>query len=258
MIVRVAGRRAASGVAAGLLAAGLLVVFPSASGSSAPALPALVFVLAGQSNMLGRGFPLSAGDPSDPNLFVWRPQQDQGWTAATDPLGDPGKPDNGIGPGMTFGRAIAAAKGETVGLIQCAAGGVALSAWAFGSKLYNDCLDQVRSSHAQPVALLFLQGESEARGHGAALNWDRRFLKLARHVQTDFGPGLLLGQIGTLNGPKYKYQAIVRAGQADAAATLGIPLVVTSDLPTQPDGLHFTVDAYKTIGLRFAAAWLGS
>jgi hypothetical protein len=251
-------RRAASGVVVGLLAAALLVVFPAASGSSAPAPPALVFVLAGQSNMLGRGLPLSAGDPSDPDLLVWRPQHNQGWTVATDPLGDPRKPNNGIGPGMTFGGAIAAAELETAGLIQCADGGSTLSDWAFGKKLYRKCLDQVRASHAQPVALLFLQGESEARGHGAALNWERRFLKLAPHFKKDFGPGLLLGQIGTLTDPRYRYHAIVRAGQADAAATLGIPLVVTSDLPMQPNGVHYTVDAYKTIGLRFAAAWLGA
>jgi hypothetical protein len=258
MIPRVGRRRAAGGVVVALLAALLLAVFPAGSGSSAPAPPALVFVLAGQSNMLGRGFPLSAGDPSDPDLFVWRPQHNQGWTVATDPLADPGRRDNGIGPGMTFGRAIAAAEPGTVGLIQCADGGSRLSDWAFGQKLYRKCLEQVRTSHAQPVALLFLQGESEAVGEGAALNWERRFLKLAPHFKKDFGPGLLLAQIGTLTDPKFQFDAIVRAGQADAAATLDIPLVVTSDLPMQPSGIHYTVSSYKTIGLRFAAAWLGT
>ena len=258
VIPKVCRRRAAGGVAVALLAAALLAVFPAASGTSAPAPPALVFVLAGQSNMLGRGFPLSAGDPSDPNLFVWRPQHNQGWTVATDPLGDPGKRNSGIGPGMTFGRAIAAAKLETVGLIQCADGGSSLSDWAFGKKLYRHCLEQVRSSKAQPVALLFLQGESEARGGGGARQWERRFLKLAPHFRKNFGPGILLGQIGTLTDPRYASQDLVRAAQADTAATLGIPLVVTSDLPLESNGVHFTVSSYKTIGLRFAAAWLGT
>jgi hypothetical protein len=252
---RVSGKRTAAGIAVGLLAAALLAAFPAAGGSSAPEPPSLVFVLAGQSNMLGRGFPLSSGDPSSPNLFVYRPDGPKGWKVAVDPLGDPAAGDDGIGPGMSFGLTVATAGAQTVGLIQCATGGSSLSDWAFGRKLYRDCLAQIRAAHATPAGLLFLQGESEARGQGAAKKWEKRFLKLAPHFQKDFGPVLLLGQIGTITDARYPYQATVRAGQADAAATLGIPLIVTSDLPM--DGVHYTVPSYKEIGLRYAAAWLG-
>ena len=243
-----------AGFTAALFAAAVVAAFPAASGSTAPAPPSLVFVLAGQSNMLGRGFPLSAGDPSNPNLFVWRPDNHGGWMVAADPLGDPSRATDGIGPGMSFGLAVATTGTQTVGLIQCADGGSSISDWAFGKKLYHDCLGRVRSSHATPVGLLFLQGESEARGHGAALHWERRFLKLAPHFKKDFGPSLLLGQIGTITDPSSPWQQIVRDGQADAAATLGIPLIVTRDLPM--NGVHYTVESYKAIGLRFAAAWL--
>jgi hypothetical protein len=253
---RLSERRTAAGIVVGLVAAALLAAFPAASGSSAPPPPSLVFVLAGQSNMLGRGFPLSSGDPSSQNLFVYRPESPKGWKVAADPLGDPSKDDDGIGPGMSFGLTVATAGTQTVGLIQCATGGSSISDWAFGRKLYRDCLAQVRASHSTPAGLLFLQGESEARGSGAAKHWEQRFLKLAPHFQKDFGPALLLGQIGTITDARYPYQAVVRAGQADAAATLGIPLIVTADLPM--DGVHYTVPSYKEIGLRYAAAWLGT
>jgi Carbohydrate esterase, sialic acid-specific acetylesterase len=253
---RVADKRTVAGIAAGLVAAALLAAFPAAGGSSAPAPPSLVFVLAGQSNMLGRGFPLASGDPSSPNLLVYRPESPGGWKVAADPLGDPNDGDDGIGPGMSFGLAVAAAGTQTVGLIQCATGGSSISDWGFGKKLYRDCVAQLRAAHATPAGLLFLQGESEARGQGAAKKWEKRFLKLVPHFEKDFGPAVLLGQIGTITDARYPYQATVRAGQADAAVTLGIPLIVTSDLPMV--GVHYTVPSYKEIGLRYAAAWLGT
>ena len=66
----------------------------------------------------------------------------------------------------------------------------------------------------------------------------------------------VLGQIGQDNPAVYRYQQEVRDQQASAvAATSHATLVTTSDLPVGADGVHFTVDSYETIGVRFAAAW---
>jgi len=51
------------------------------SGSSAASMRLEVFVLAGQSNMAGRGQPLSLAAPTDPRLVIWRSSAWQ--TAAT-------------------------------------------------------------------------------------------------------------------------------------------------------------------------------
>src|SRR5689334_13079693 len=65
--------------------------------------PTEVFILAGQSNMEGRGMPISDGEIPIPNLVEWRAKQ---FVEAGDPLSDPTNPENGIGPGMSFGVSL--------------------------------------------------------------------------------------------------------------------------------------------------------
>jgi hypothetical protein len=235
-------------------ASALAAFSPSAPGTTALAPPGTVFVLAGQSNMLGRGLPLSAGEPSTPSVLVWRPQRAEGWAVAADPLGNPSDPANGIGPGMSFARAIVGTTGGTVGLIQCAKGGSSIFEWQPSKALYQSCLSQVRSAGVQVAAVLFLQGEADSVTKPDAGKWEAKFLKLAAAFKADFSPTMLLAEIGRLSGAAYPYQADVRAAQWDAARRLGAPLVLTMDL-AMADGNHFTVDGYKALGLRYAAAW---
>jgi hypothetical protein len=237
------------------IASALAAFFPTAPGTTALAPPGTVFVLAGQSNMLGRGLPLSAGEPSTPSVLVWRPQHAEGWAVAADPLGNPADPANGIGPGMSFARAIVGTTGGTVGLIQCAKGGSSIFEWQPSKALYQRCLSQVQSAGVQVAAVLFLQGEADSVTKAAAAKWEAKFLKLAAAFKADFAPTLMLAEIGRLSGTAYPYQAAVRAAQWDAARRLGAPLVLTADLPME-DGNHFTVEGYKALGVRYAAAWL--
>lgn len=236
-----------------LLAAVSLFVPPAAADSILVA-PVRVFVLAGQSNMLGRGFPLSQGDQGDPRLMSWR---EDGWQVAADPLGGPADVDNGIGPGMTFGLAILhATPGLTVGLIQCAHGGTTIGDWQPDGKWYQACMEKIHASGATAVVgVLFLQGESDALKKKLASAWASMFSTLAAAFRHDLHARVVLGQIGKPDPVKYAYQQIVRDQQAAAAKKLGIRLVKTIDLAVGPDGVHFTVASYKTIGSRFAAAY---
>ena len=219
-----------------------------------PSPPSLVFILAGQSNMLGRGKPLSAGLSSDVRLFVWRDK----WKVAADPLGYWKDKNNGIGPGMAFGLNLLSHfdPGITVGLIQCAKGGSEISAWRTGAAPFRACANQVAASRATVAGVLFLQGESEARSMSGSTGWAAGFQMVLTSFRDRYGASLpfLLGQIGTLIDRPYQQQ--VRDAQAAAAASnSGITLVITTDLPVQPDGVHFTVGAYHDVGTRFATAW---
>src|SRR5947208_11369805 len=100
---------------------------PAVSAGDSLPLPQHVFVLAGQSNMLGRAQPVSAGAHSDSRVLVWRKNA---WQVAVDPLGDPKDSQNGVGPGMSFGLgAIQTLNPQTVGLVQCAVSGTTISKW---------------------------------------------------------------------------------------------------------------------------------
>jgi hypothetical protein len=217
--------------------------------------PEEVFVLAGQSNMLGRGQPVSKGAASDPRLLAWR--KNGGWQVAVDPLGDPTDSANGVGPGMTFGLgAIQMLDPQTVGLVQCAVAGTTISKWAPPHSLYTNCIDQVRQAGGHIDGVLFLQGESDAINSSDAKKWVKRFGITLNAFRTDLGfdVPVVIGQIGRLSG--FPYQKTVRDQQARAVTMYpGLAMITTLDLGTQSDGVHFTVGSYKTIGTRFASAW---
>jgi carbohydrate esterase-like sialic acid-specific acetylesterase len=225
------------------------------SGSSLPT-PDEVFVLAGQSNMLGRGFPLSAGAPSDSHVLVWRKKA---WKVAVDPLGDPKVQANGVGPGMTFGLgALQQLQPETVGIVMCAVSGTTISKWQPSRSVYTNCINQVKTAGGHVDGILFLQGESDATNQSDASNWGKRFTNVLTGFRTDLGTDVpfVIGQIGKISASGFSYQKTVRSQQAAAAtAHPGLAMIKTKDLPTGSDGLHFTVDSYKTIGERFATAW---
>jgi hypothetical protein len=216
-----------------------------------------VFVLVGQSNMAGRGQPLSLAAPTDPRLLIWRTSA---WQLAADPrqLSTNRKGlQPGIGPGMIFGlQLVKWQPGVYVGLIMCANGGSSIRQWMPDRPLYAQCLEQIRATGIRIAGVLFLQGESEARTPDQAKTWLLNFahvLAAFRHDTHD--APFVLGQIGTLS-PQFQGQRTVRNAQAQAARLYHLLFVKTSDLPIDATtGVHFTVPAYRVIGDRFATTW---
>src|SRR5262245_51949303 len=171
----------------------------ASGGSAAP--PRLeVFVLAGQSNMAGRGGPLTLASPSNPRLLIWRTN---GWQIATDPLQLPANARDhspGIGPGMTFGLQLVKWQPDVqIGLIMCADGGSSIRAWLPDRPLYRQCLDQIHAAGTRIAGVLFLQGESEALTTEQAAAWLPDFTRvLATFSRDTHQAPFMLGQIGTL------------------------------------------------------------
>ncbi len=90
-----------------------------------------LYLLVGQSNMAGRGKVEAEDKNPVANLLML--DKLNNWVPAVDPLHFD-KPSAGVGPGRTFGIAVAAAEPTiTVGLIPCAAGGSPIDAWKPGA-----------------------------------------------------------------------------------------------------------------------------
>lgn len=213
-----------------------------------------MFLLAGQSNIVGRGLPLSDGTgPVDPSLLLYRNGM---WQVAQDPLGPDNDKERGVGPGMTFGLDVLSrlAPGTTVGLIMCARGSTSIGSWRRGGGSFNNCRSMARAAGGTVAGVVFLQGEFESKFQAKAARWGKGFEAVERDFEKTFGPvPFVLGQIGNINRP---YAQVVRDQQAAAEAEFAaVRLVPSIDLPLQPDGVHFTVDAAKTLGVRYAAAW---
>jgi Carbohydrate esterase, sialic acid-specific acetylesterase len=215
--------------------------------------PDEVFILAGQSNMSGRGRPAKKGTcNTSPQLLEW---VNGGWQVATDPLRGVDK-EKGVGPGMTFGlRVLQYRPNETVGLILCSVGGTSITQWLPSGSLYQTCVSEALATGRPLGGMLFLQGESDSHYPDEASTWKANFQQMLDAYRAQFGPQVpfLLGQIGALDGPA---AAIVRQQQAEAAAeNPRVALVVTDDLPMEPDHQHFPISSYKVIGERFGDAW---
>ena len=135
--------------------------------------PRLIFVLAGQSNMAGRGaLDEAAAVPPDPRGVVFSPVDDKEvWHPATDPL----HPDTngrkaGVGPGMAFAHELlrlAPRIAPSIGLVPCAYGGSELARWEEGGDLFAAAVARVRRCMAEGDAtaviagVLWHQGESD-------------------------------------------------------------------------------------------------
>ncbi len=250
-VVRILGCRWTRFAGGGVIAVTLFAFL--ASGSVAVQ-PIQVFILAGQSNMTGQGRPVSNGTGATPDLLMYRKGA---WVPAADPVTPLNGEPNYVGPAMTFGIDVLSHEppGTEVGLIMCAEAATTIRQWQ-PTKLYRFCKDAAQASGGTVAGFVFLQGESDAaRGGGAT--WATLFGNLERQVETDFGPiPFVLGQIGTIDSKKFRFQQSVR--DAQATASIGRPeiaVVPSSDLPIQRDGVHFTVDSAKTLGTRFGEAW---
>lgn len=141
-----------------------------------------VFILAGQSNMAGRGgvFNSTARIPiwdgviphacrSNPSIL--RLDANLNWVGAQEPLHADIDRDktNGIGPGMAFANEVLKKESSfgVIGLVPCAIGGTNISQWEKGGSLYHQMLKRARASVSNNNnggtirALLWYQGESD-------------------------------------------------------------------------------------------------
>ncbi|MGE5272287.1 MAG: sialate O-acetylesterase [Verrucomicrobiota bacterium] len=230
------------------------LVDPSSIVSQSP--PDQVFILAGQSNMLGRGLPLSQGTPATSHLWNWRAGF---WRLASDPLGTPTDPENGIGPGMTFGTSLLSAEpGTRIGLVMCAVGSTGISDWQPNEGPFQSCVRHAVSTGGVVAGLLFLQGERDATQRGLAQKWATRFNSMLAGFRAIFGDiPAVVAKIADITAPGHKFTELVQE-QQDLAATqnTNVRFFPTADEPLDADGLHYTVQGYKDVGTRFAANWL--
>lgn len=131
-----------------------------------------LFVLAGQSNMSGRG--AATNLPHTDRIFLFA--NDYHWKQAHEPLDDPeGQIDEvsldknaGSGPGLPFASRLAAAYPQKViGLITCARGATTMFEWERrlgDDSLYGSCLKRIGAARAlgKIEGILFFQGEWDA------------------------------------------------------------------------------------------------
>ncbi len=243
--------------------------------------PALVYLLGGQSNMVGIGqvnaLPPSQRVEQDDVWIYW-----SGWPAwrGLQPSSDYSDGYGSyMGPEVAFGRAIAdALPDRDVFLIKHGVGGTDLAEfWYPGvddadpsmGEGYEVWLQTVRDGLAalndegveyEIAGMIWMQGESDATYEPWADAYADNLAGFIQRVREDVEVEGLRFSLGLIDGRDLAaYRETVRAAQqAVAAADERVFAFETEDLGTYPtDGWHYQGTGLRVMGQRFAATLLG-
>ena len=250
-----------------LLALGLTAVFP-ARAEGPP--PALIFVLAGQSNMVGKGR-IAELDPR----FQRQPGNVEFY------LGGALKAMSAqetAGPEFSLAHELSNAMPDRqILLIKYALDGSSLLDWApewtaeraaltqmpqFGP-LYRTLLWNIGSAVGnRPIelgAIFWMQGERDARFPEVAREYEANLRALVGTLRRDLENPDLPFIFGQVNPPPGAYLGVKMVRDAQSRLPHSLPntkLVPTDDLTKLPDQLHYDTRGQELLGQRFARSYI--
>jgi len=225
--------------------------------------------------MAGRG-KVEAPD-TVPNRHVLRLNAAGQWEVAQDPIHFD-KPVAGVGPGLTFGRELAAQDTSLViGLIPCAVGGSAISYWQPGTfypptktNPYDDAIRRTKTAMQSGTlaGIIWHQGESDSNPAGSQAygqNLTALIARLRHDLQAPTVP-FVAGQLPEFQimkpdsaGRPHTNEAAQRINATVAALQKTVPryAYVTAEGTTHiGDYTHFNAASARLMGRRYAAAML--
>lgn len=224
-------------------------------------------VLAGQSNMAGRG----KIEPEDrvPHPRVWMLNQAGEWVPAVEPVHFD-KSAAGVGLGRTFGIRLAESDPSiAVGLIPTACGGSSIRHWEPGkfwhqtnSYPYDDCLRRVKKGleSGKLAAILWHQGESDCHAAMAPL-YEEKLRQLFQRFRQEWNAEnvpILVGELERRPGDVWREkitEAQKRVVREMAANQHPAAFVSSEGLTMNPDKIHFDRASLLLFGERFWSAW---
>jgi sialate O-acetylesterase len=246
-----------------------------------------LWILAGQSNMHGRGDLATAEEPDE---RVHNFDLADRWSVAKEPVGDsleaidpahwgardslnrlrPTSPTEvaearkhrtrGASPALSFAKLMVARTGVPIGLIPCARGATSLTQWSAKRKaegaasLYGSMLRRFEAVGGRVRGLLWYQGESDAMENGGA-SYAGKFREFIRALRTDFRqPDLPVYyvQIGRYLTPDSAEWNKVQLAQLEVESdTPHVALAPAVDLELA-DPVHLNTPSLKRLGRRLA------
>lgn len=227
-----------------------------------------LFLLAGQSNMAGRG--KVGQEDCTPHPRVLALNQEGRWVPAVEPL-HWDKGGAGVGPGLAFAKAIAEQDPDiVVGLIPAACGGSPISTWAPGqrhgqtkSNPYDDAVARtcIALKDGTLKAILWHQGESDGGKPETAAVYETKLHELIARFRKEFAsPDLpfIAGELSRFEGkPPDEARRTVEAAIASLPKQVPHTAVVSSaDLKANKDQIHFDAASQREFGRRYAQAYL--
>jgi hypothetical protein len=238
---------------------------PTAKSTEAPL---ELYLLAGQSNMAGRGDVEQLDRTPVPNVFAL--DSNMIWGAAKEPLHFDKSDVIGVGPGFAFGRAMAEANpGVRIGLIPGAVGGSSIRAWRrnevhqqTNTRPWDDAVSRTFRVLAQQggglKGIIWHQGEADSNEFGP--QYEGALMDLVERFRREFqDPDLPF-----VAAPLADYFVAGNPAAADInAATARLPerlphtaVVSAEGMTPKADNVHLDTASAREIGRRYAEAML--
>ena len=216
-----------------------------------------LYLLVGQSNMAGRGFLEKEDTTIDPFVFVL--DVNDKFVPAREPL-HYDKKNRGTGPGLAFGKVMAAVKPyRRIGLIPAAVGGTKISYWSPGHSrgLYNEAIRKAKEAmkYGTLKGVVWQQGESDANNKEAPM-YKQRLKELILNFRKDLGNDKLpvvVGGLGDFLRSKYAPE-INKALRGVASELRNVKFSKASMMGHIGDSLHFNSKAQRENGTNMANA----
>lgn len=224
-----------------------------------------VFIMAGQSNMAGRG----VVEPKDtvPDERILSVNKNGEPIIAKEPLHWYEPERTGLDCGYSFGKSMIKniPADISVLLIPTAVGGSSISQWIGDSlyrnvKLFSNFVSKVElaKQHGMIKGILWHQGESDANEKDIPFYKERLgqlFTKFRLAVGKNDLP-ILPGELGSFSKDPDHFKLVNKAIHDYSAQDRNTTVILTSDLKHKGDSLHFNSKSQRIMGQRFAEAYL--
>lgn len=224
-----------------------------------------VFIMAGQSNMAGRGIVEPEDTITDKRILSIN--KDGQITIAKEPLHFYEPERTGLDCGLSFAKTLIKKLPDSISIlmIPTAVGGSSISQWLNDSlfrnvKLFSNFLEKLEIGKQNGVikGILWHQGESDANEKDIP-HYKKRLGLLFSKFRTAVGNNelpVLIGELGTFSEDPANFDLINKAIHEYAAQDKNSKVISTKDLKDKGDQLHFNSKAQRTMGKRFAKEYL--
>ena len=223
-----------------------------------------LYLLAGQSNMAGRG--AVEAEDTVVNSRVWMLTKNNEWKLAKEPLHFDKPGITGVGPGLAFGKAMAADTSIIIGLIPCAVGGTSINFWNEGqydsitkTHPYDDAIRRTKQAMKDGIlkGILWQQGESDSDSLRCK-GYDEKLAAVVKRFRKDLGESNLLFVAGTIaefyvDSHPFAKQ-INEVIEALPGKIKNAVVVQSSGLIHKGDKTHFDSASARELGRRYAEA----
>jgi hypothetical protein len=225
-----------------------------------------VFILAGQSNMAGRG----KVEPIDtiPDCRIFTINKEGELILAKEPLHFYEPRATGLDCGLSFGKELLKQIPDSISvfIIPTAVGGSSISQWINDSTHRDVTLMtnfkkkiEIGQKHGTIKGILWHQGESDASTQETIDVYNKQLQILFTLFRNAIGNSelpIMIGELGSFSKTDDKWQAINSKIKEYIKSDPNSYLIKTTDLKDKGDRVHFDSEGQREIGRRFAERFI--